>query len=368
MKVAERVLAFGFLALLAVPLMGLLLWPRTAIVPGAPQTPFKGPARLAEFPPAFEAYFDTHLGFRAALVKTHHLVSYKLMASAPTDTVFVGRDGWVFLNQEKMFESFTGAQPFSRGDLDAWVHALESCQRRIATWGGKFLLVIVPNKETVYIEHMPAWLKARRHETRLDQIAKRLAQTRLPFLNLTGPLVEAKSAHQVYAKLDTHWNGHGALLAAELVTKRSAELLGRPVPLARDNIAIRPDRRPGDLARMMSLEGWAVEERPRAVMRSPKNTRLSPPAELGEMDLRLERQNLVVHEVADPTLPSAVIHRDSFAMALRPLLVDSFRRSVWVWRREFDPNVMSRERPELVIFQLAERYLEGPSLLDLCGS
>jgi hypothetical protein len=59
---------------------------------------------------------------------------------------------------------------------------------------------------------------------------------------------------------------------------------------------------------------------------------------------------------------------DSFGVRLIPFLSEHFARIVYSsgpadWRRNFDPQLVERERPQVVIQEIAERLLVAPSAL-----
>jgi hypothetical protein len=67
---------------------------------------------------------------------------------------------------------------------------------------------------------------------------------------------------------------------------------------------------------------------------------------------------LLITETSDPNLPRAVIFRDSFFESIIPSLSTHFSRSVNVWSFAYDPQLVAREKPDLVIFECTERYLQ----------
>ena len=61
--------------------------------------------------------------------------------------------------------------------------------------------------------------------------------------------------------------------------------------------------------------------------------------------------------VGDRSLPRAVMFRDSFANAFVPYLSEHFERILYVWDRDVDARVVSVERPDVVIQEIAGRLL-----------
>src|SRR5262249_49368144 len=65
-----------------------------------------------------------------------------------------------------------------------------------------------------------------------------------------------------------------------------------------------------------------------------------------------------VTEVADATLPRAVMIRDSFSVGLFPFLSEHFQRIAYHWGSlDFPRSVILDEHPDVVIQEMAERYL-----------
>jgi len=52
-----------------------------------------------------------------------------------------------------------------------------------------------------------------------------------------------------------------------------------------------------------------------------------------------------------------VMFRDSFANALIPYLAEDFSRVAFVWDRDLDPELVLRERPDVVIQEIVGRFL-----------
>ena len=70
------------------------------------------------------------------------------------------------------------------------------------------------------------------------------------------------------------------------------------------------------------------------------------------------------YETGHPTLPRAVIFHDSFALSLVRFLSEHFSRVAYSWQDTFDPVVIERERPQVVIQEHVERSLMAPVPMD----
>src|SRR5262249_47492351 len=120
----------------------------------------------------------------------------------------------------------------------------------------------------------------------------------------------------------------------------------------------------GDLAGMLGLQDRFREERvdlePLIPLHARRNNAgflsLPPGVPAFKTSFAMERD--------DPTLPRAVIFRDSYTGHLVPMLSEHFRRVVYVWDYSFDRAMVERERPDVVIQELVERILKDPPPVD----
>jgi hypothetical protein len=108
-----------------------------------------------------------------------------------------------------------------------------------------------------------------------------------------------------------------------------------------------------DLAGMMGLTRVLRETNLTLAPRRPRRARVVEPAGAAPTD-QLGR---IVTELDDPSLPRAVIFRDSFVSPLVPFLSEHFRRAVYLWQNDFDASVVEKEAPDVVIQEIVGRHL-----------
>lgn len=74
-----------------------------------------------------------------------------------------------------------------------------------------FLLVIPPNKMSVYPEKIPAFIDVKKDNETTKYLLEQLEKEKLPTIYLKDDLVKHKNEGKpLYYKYDTHWNGLGA--------------------------------------------------------------------------------------------------------------------------------------------------------------
>src|SRR5262249_19399158 len=176
--------------------------------------------RIAEYSDKLERYYSEHLGFRNTLIRWHNLFHLRVLGVSPLPTVIVGEKGWLYLGRGFEYEYYRSARPFTREELQRWQHVLEERRDWLAARGIPYLLVIAPNKSTIYPELMPASINRVRQESRLDQLLAHMrANSDVAILDVREPLWEAKTQQQVYSRMDSHWNNYGAFIAYQQLVR-----------------------------------------------------------------------------------------------------------------------------------------------------
>jgi hypothetical protein len=98
----ERIIVVIFLAVLSLPLMGMVLNLDRDAPSGENRTLAAWPqlrwdaASLRALPEQLTRYFEDHFAFRARLVRWQAIVRLDVLGVSPSASVIKGRDGWLF--------------------------------------------------------------------------------------------------------------------------------------------------------------------------------------------------------------------------------------------------------------------------------
>ena len=362
-RVVEVVLIAAFLLLGVLPLAGKLLPTEGAfaLTENRRPAPFPtiqlgGPGwgwSIVSFPRRFERYWNDSFAFRWYLIRAHSLAKLS-MGVSPSPKALVGQEGFLFYAAEQSVDYFRGVKPFTPTELARWRDELEGRREWLAERGIRYLVVVAPNKETIYGEFMPSSLAKVRLDSRFDQLLAYLrANSSIEIIDVRGALTAAKAGQRVYHRTDTHWNDAGAMIAATEILERMKvwfpAIDAGPFPgTMRTTTAAG-----GDLARILALEDRFPEERIEWV-----------PAQAGHRKANVEKAsagggNL---ECVACVGPSVVMNQDSFGENLTPFLAERFRRTVVVEGSRLDRALIERERPDVVIQEFVERALMCPDL------
>lgn len=368
-RVTEVLLVTGFVVAITLPLADILvgldptpvLTEKRRLAPPPPLRP--GEMVSVSYIGALESWWNDNFGFRRALVRQYSRILLALGVS-PTKSIVLGKAGWLFFADDDALASYRALHPFTAEELEVWRRRMERRRDWLADRGIRFLVVVAPSKETIYPEFMPDALNRVRPTTRMNQLAAHLsAHSTVDVLDLSAPLRRGKARSILYLRTDTHWNDRGALLVSQEIVGRLGEWFPRMRPLPESAFApLTHEGWSGDLVAMLSLESRLSE--PRLELR-PLHARLARPAGVDPPPAEAWRTASAT-EIADPALPRAVMFHDSFGVSLRPFLSEHFARIVYSsgsgdWRRNFDAALVERERPHVVIQEIAERLLVAPA-------
>ena len=312
---------------------------------------------LAALPGAFDRYYDDHLGLRTDMIRAWAWLQIELFGVSPSPNLVVGKQGWLFFGDDSALAQYRGTARFEPRELERWLQVLEERRSWLASQDIEYLVVFVPNKHRMYAEFMPDSLPRVREESQLDQLVGYLErESDVPFLDLRDALQAQKRVHRIYHRTDTHWNDLGAYAGHRAIIERLAERL--PSLSRRKPLRVRFTERetPGlGLAQIVGLSAAYPEQsldlhvvQPRAAV--PEHLRSAH-------QQRVQRQLPLAMGTGDPSQPRAVVFRDSFANALIPFLSESFDRVLYVWQPDVHAQVVEIEQPDVVIHEIAERFL-----------
>ena len=321
-------------------------------------------AGIGKFLAGTEAYFADHFGFRRQLVRWQQRWQWKIFHDAQggnAHSVLAGKGDWLFFTEPRTVNDIIGAMPFTSAELESWRTLLTGRRDWLRERGIRYLLVIPPDKQSVYPEHLPDWLADRTGPPqRLDQLLDHMRKhSDVPILDLRATLLDAKKLGDIYLHTDTHWNARGAFAAYRSIVQEVAALglPSTPLDAVAFDVSIAAKGPTGDLAQMMGQEGSLLE----------KNTpAFSPKPSLPPTRLRME-PDLVPKKWTPGTEPRVmenpaahgkmVMFHDSFAQHLFQFLGQNFGRIVFVWQPYWDKPVIEREKPDIVIDEILQRVL-----------
>ena len=181
-----------------------------------PMAPWPAPALSREFAPAFERAFADRFGGRDVLVRFHHGALLRAFGVSSLATVMRGNDGWFYWLGEdghSLDRHYRATLPFAQSEVDNTVAEFARRRDWLAARGIAYVVVVVPEKFTIYPEHLPTWVvRSPRRRRTIACAPPSERDGRVPFVDLRAPLLAAKARERVYFQTDSHWNYNGAIV------------------------------------------------------------------------------------------------------------------------------------------------------------
>ena len=312
---------------------------------------------LQEFPRQFETYFNDHFGLRDKLVHYNNLLMYKLFGVSSNPLVLIGDDGWLFFSPDGLFYDYMGLKRYDALHLELHARLLEDRSDWLASMGGHYLFVPVPNKVSVYSEFLPSRIRKYRSEDVYDKLVAKLKadSTFKDFIDSKQLLLEEKKSNQVYYRTDTHWNQAGAYA----VYKRIIEHMQKNWFPDLSPVQLMPPKAlsksvSGDLSYMVNLQNRLIEKVPESEVINDCAVRekqvYTAIADIGEYaDLNFNSYPKV--SGCSVKTRKAVVINDSFGEHLHHLLSQHFNIVYYSNFLEFNDlsAFIKHEKPDVVI-------------------
>lgn len=297
-------------------------------------------AEQADFLSAPVQWVEDRLALKTLLL-TLRARALSLLGESGSEQVIDGRDGFLFYSDT--LADYQQTAPRAQAKLDALADGLAGLYQALRQENRAFLLLVAPNKNSVYPEYMPPFLLPGPGESDLSRLQSALKARGVPYLDAREILLSEKEKGLVYFKGDTHWNARGAWA----VYNALIEYLPGAESAASQQPAFRPGRA-GDLLLLCQPGG------------DPTEPDAQPELERGYRALRPIRNlnDLRIETASSTSALSLLVLRDSFGEALFPYLANQAGRLTFS-RSYASPLSQARKaEADMVILEIAERNLD----------
>ncbi|MGL4422437.1 MAG: alginate O-acetyltransferase AlgX-related protein, partial [Gemmataceae bacterium] len=231
--IRSYITVFLFLLTMAVPIGGMF-WRANPLAPHEKRLAYSPPPWPREqwqrqaFPLMAEAYINDHTGYRPELLQLRTHLLHDILGDSTTPAVWVGREGWLFINTGGAREGFPHQQPDPTARLQKWAAHFRTIHNELARRGISYQLLIAPDKDRIYPEFLPAAHARHPVPTSVPQL-----QALLPEVELLDPTAamlahKATTSGKLYFQRDSHWTDAGAFPAYQQLMHQ-ARRPSRPV-------------------------------------------------------------------------------------------------------------------------------------------
>lgn len=226
---------------------------------------------------------------------------------------------------------YMGINHFTEGELAAIAANLLATREYLDEKGIEFYMMCMPNKEIIYEENMPDTIARVNEVSRGEQLAEYIhANTDLIFVYPKDALLAAKEESPVYYSTDTHCNQKGSFVSLQELFDAA---YGKKATL--DSVSFRTDATDysGDLVAMAGLTGkYNIDT-----------------------VYVFEKESADKAQQHDQVL---LFVGDSFGGFLSAVSKGYYKEVYWVYSTEFKNSMYEDYKPDVVIWEWAERYCE----------
>ena len=255
-----------------------------------------------------------------------------------------GKSGWYYLvnDTNRCMDQFRGLVRFSAEEIAQYQQIFESRGNYFKEKNIPYICSIVPGKETVYSEFLPAGIEKGKLPSPLDQLLKATSGIKgVEMLDLRTTLLASKHLGQLYYNFDTHWTPTGAFLGYLAIMEKVKKHFPKIQPMrfeAMNRVSVQ--RNVSDLvvktqynfkdAEFVKADPQKVLEHETSLQLYPKGGFTAKPAIVPEHLKVSKTRATIIYEKDDPTLPTAVVFRDSAGDWIIPFLSEHFRRILYM--------------------------------------
>lgn len=309
---------------------------------------------VKDYPRSFENYFRDHLGLRKTLIRWNNLIYVKWLKISPHHRIVVGKKGWLFVGDE-LVNYYRGVPPHTLPMLAHRALILEERSHWLAQQNIPLIYIFTAEKSSVYPEFMPSSLNRVDQQTLMDYFTEYLKRyTNVEFIDLRHALLEAKAKNQLYPRTSSTWNSYGAFIGYREIINHLASRFPALTSISETElIATQKPDLGFDLAVLLGLNHILTKER---IIWSPRKMNAKRINDIPLKEYQPCRPHFAM-ETTDDNLPRAVMFRDCFTDELIPFLSENFRRIAYIYQPVIDVSTIRREKPNLVLHELAERAL-----------
>jgi len=295
----------------------------------------------------FKYQYTEHFGLKDDLFRLYKNIKTKTFHDPVLpDRVVKGLDGWFFLgnHNNNLLNDHFGNNPISNSDRYVITKKIEAIRTQLQQRGIALILMVPPNKHTIYGEYLPFQLS--QHPTVVSQLKSHFKATLdVDLLDVSKTLLTHKDQHQLYYRTNTHWTDIGAFYGYQELMKSIQQQISFPLPLVNlnDYEQITMPIENADITKMIQLN--TDEQVVYLHKKSPeKATFVNSDASL-------------IHFRNSTGKLKLLMYKDSFANALIPFLNESFEKTWYTTDYRINYDFIDQIKPDIVVIEIVERNL-----------
>ena len=299
-----------------------------------------------DFATQLDAWFSDSFGLRPKLVTAYSALTRKIFATSAENDVIVGKDGWLYYAPTT--DDVTGVASITEADAKHLVRTIEILREYAEKNDSNLIFTVAPNKGSIYPQHLPARYLQTGGKNNLDLFTEQVVQTTVPYCDLRQILRENAEDSQIYHKLDTHWNGAGAMLGFAALRNT----------LGRNDCGFPSSK----TSQTHDFEGDLWKMTAPSVNNPDDNIVYDIPQTFSYIGRYRSEDDLKIQTTCADAENSLLMYRDSFGRALIPLLSQSYAECTYLRGDRISLDIIENTHFDDIIIEIVERNL--PQILS----
>lgn len=298
----------------------------------------------------FNDLFAEKFHFRTKLISWAMNIKFLVVKDNFFNNMYTKDHYWLNYTGENSLDDFQNSSPLTNKQIETIHVKLADIKNSLEGRGIKFYVIIPPNKNTIYPEDLENIAPKISPTSRLDQVVDfERTNNGINLIDLREDLLKAKEQELVYNSTDTHWNDYGSWVGYQRLIKVISQDFPQIKPNPIENYSKKQEKFYGGLA-IISGNIRVEETTISLTLRNPKEVRHESGTAEGNI-------RMITSYLDEPELPTSLVFRDSFYSSLYSHMSQHFSKHVCLWTHVFDYSKVDELRPNIVILEVTERYI-----------
>lgn len=318
-----------------------------------------------------EEWLNDHFYKRRKILKAQNDLDNIINKSNENESAILGKEGWIFYKEDSSIENFQNINLYSEEEVDKIIDIFLKRKEWMDKQGIKYYIFVAPDKNVVYSEFFPEYIKKINKESRVEQLEKKSIEKNINFIYPYRELEEQKKYGLLYWKNDTHWNDYGSFIGTEVLIKKikndfpELELLEES-KYKKDLKQLVID---GDLSRLLGINAEKYKETEYYQFIKKTNYSFSI-VKIDDIDINILPDKtlnfytflgdkLYIKTISSKPLKVLVL-RDSFGIPMVQYLSETFGTVEYIHTgnlNELQEKII-KDKPDIIIHEVVGRYLD----------
>lgn len=297
----------------------------------------------------FEGFDENFFG-KPRLISTFNQLRYSI-GDQVFPQVLVGKDGWLEFTSNGSLDDYQNAY-IVPDQLESIHQKLVALNEELTARGITLVVIVAPNKATIYSDKVSEKLEKINEQSRLDILLELMKQTNSSYvIDVRPTLIRASQERQVYYKTDTHWNSLGAYFAYREIMNTVSQTYPELQPYRLNQFRLKESKpRIMDLPKLMGVD----------FIKEPWNE-LRPKFDAKSYLPMLSAESTVSLSWGDNGQEKTlVMYHDSFGKILHQFLQHHFKAAMYIPNRSeiSQTSWINSIHPDIVIIEIVERDMD----------